>query len=234
MAGAPLIVPFIEIVAGGILLTAGVTGHSPLDVITGKARGVVPLESASSAPAGSPTPPNSPSTPFSPGAYGAAASPQSGAGFSPGAFGAASSGAVKSLGNGLVDPLGAVGKLIGTPGVGSHSWTGQFRNWQSDNAIDISVPVGTPVYAPDAGQIYGGYGSFTGNNPFLEGQRINLKGSSNNYYLAHLSKIVVPDGATVSKGQLLGYSGSANGTAHLHLATQNGNPQSIFKGAYSG
>jgi len=43
-------------------------------------------------------------------------------------------------------------------------------------------------------------------------------------YYAHLSKIVVKPGEKVKTGQILGYSGVANGVAHLHFAVEKGSP----------
>jgi murein DD-endopeptidase MepM/ murein hydrolase activator NlpD len=44
------------------------------------------------------------------------------------------------------------------------------------------------------------------------------------WYYAHLSKIIVRAGQHVQTGQLLGYTGEANGVAHLHLAQRIGDP----------
>ena len=41
--------------------------------------------------------------------------------------------------NGISAPLAARGKIIGTPGVGTHNGAPPFDNWQSSNAIDIGV-----------------------------------------------------------------------------------------------
>ncbi|HKB41316.1 MAG TPA: M23 family metallopeptidase [Gemmataceae bacterium] len=100
-------------------------------------------------------------------------------------------------------------------------------NWQSDNALDIAAPVGTPVYAPEAG-VLGNTGYIT--NPqdtgILAGQRINLQGSNNAFFFQHLSKLAkgIASGAHVTKGQLLGYTGRANNVDHLHFAVQRGKP----------
>lgn len=126
--------------------------------------------------------------------------------------------------NGLY-PLGKKGKLIGTPYSGTHT----IGNWQSDNAVDIGVPIGTPIVAVSDGVIGDRFGSL-GKGGRFAGLRLNLLGSDNNYYYAHLSRFAagIKPGTHVKKGQILGYSGSANGVAHLHFGVENGNPLSLF------
>jgi murein DD-endopeptidase MepM/ murein hydrolase activator NlpD len=93
-------------------------------------------------------------------------------------------------------------------------------NWQSDNAFDLGVPVGTPVYATEAGTIGPQVGGMASRPN--DGKRVTLNGQSNNYWYGHLSKTVVKPGQTVAKGDLIGYSGkSANGAAHLHIGVEN-------------
>jgi murein DD-endopeptidase MepM/ murein hydrolase activator NlpD len=106
--------------------------------------------------------------------------------------------------------------IIGVPYVGTHTLYG---NWESDNAIDIKEPIGTPIYAPAAGVIGQQIGPLNSTDPHLLGNRLHLQLSGGNeLYFAHLSKLTVQAGQHVKAGQLLGYSGSANGVAHLHLA----------------
>jgi murein DD-endopeptidase MepM/ murein hydrolase activator NlpD len=112
-----------------------------------------------------------------------------------------------------------LGKVIGTPGVGTHT----IGNWQSDNAWDIRIPVGTPIRA-DADGVIGSRIGFLGSpkdKGRFAGQRINLQGQKNAYYYAHLSKITVKPGEHVHKGQIIGYSGEANGVPHLHFGVQH-------------
>lgn len=118
------------------------------------------------------------------------------------------------------------GKLIGTPHAGTHT----LGNWQSDNAIDIAVPVGTPIYAAFDGVVDPArYGSLGSKNPRMAGLRMTITGQGNALYYAHLSKLVARPGQRVRKGQLIGYSGSANGVAHLHLGAQSGDPRSYYR-----
>lgn len=120
-------------------------------------------------------------------------------------------------------PLGAHGKIIGTP----HSGTHNLGNWQSDNAVDIAVPVGTPVYAVTDGVIGSRIGSL-GKGGRFAGLRVTVQGNGDAFYYAHLSKLMVKAGQRVKRGQLIGYSGSANGVAHLHFGAQSGDPRNII------
>lgn len=124
-------------------------------------------------------------------------------------------------------PLGKRGPIIGTPYHGTHT----LGNWQSDNAVDIAVPVGTPVYAVADGVIGSRIGSFDTKNPRFAGLRLTVVANGNSFYYAHLSKLAVKAGEHVSAGQLVGYSGSANGVAHLHFAVQKGTPGDVIRGA---
>ncbi len=133
------------------------------------------------------------------------------------------SGPLQAAGD-LAYPLPVRGQINGRPYQGTHS----RGNWQSDNAIDLNVPVGTPIYAVSDGVIGPRIGPLDSSDPRLQGERLTLEGGGNAFYYAHLSKIVVKAGERVRKGQLLGYSGSANGVPHLHLGVQNGDPQKLF------
>ena len=123
-------------------------------------------------------------------------------------------------------PLGKHGAIIGTPHNGSHT----LGNWESDNAVDIAVPCGTPVYAVTAGRIGSQLGSL-GANPDsrFAGIRLHLVTSRDEFYYAHLSSLamgIIP-GVSVKAGQYLGRSGSANGTCHLHIANKSDTIQSV-------
>lgn len=123
-------------------------------------------------------------------------------------------------------PLGVKGKVIGTPYAGTHT---AYGNWESDNAIDIAVPKGTPVYAVSNGTIGSQIGAQDSNDPHLQGLRVHLDTGTNSYYYAHLSQLTVKAGQKVTAGQIIGYSGVANGVAHLHIAQKLGDPLSAFQ-----
>jgi murein DD-endopeptidase MepM/ murein hydrolase activator NlpD len=132
------------------------------------------------------------------------------------------------------------GKLIGYPDQGTHApgANGLPTEWENNNAVDISVPYGTPVYAPMSGTIGNQFGAIqTGNLPanqqnVLEGLRLHILGNQNEVYLQHLSEFApgIQPGVNVQEGELIGYSGRANGVDHVHFALKNGNPLAWLKG----
>jgi murein DD-endopeptidase MepM/ murein hydrolase activator NlpD len=89
-------------------------------------------------------------------------------------------------------------------------------------AADIFVPVGTPVVAVDDGRIGTQIGPLNSSNPALAGERLHLFTNGNQFYYAHLSRILVRPNQEVKAGDVLGYSGTANGAAHLHFEVRNG------------
>lgn len=126
-------------------------------------------------------------------------------------------------------PLGRKGEQIGFPYQGTHSHpyaSDPMHNWESCNAVDIGVPEGTPVLAVADGVIGPQFGPLNSSNPVLLGLRLHLRSSDNEFYYAHLHKFAsgLGPGDRVHRGSLLGYSGVANGVAHLHLASERGDP----------
>lgn len=123
-------------------------------------------------------------------------------------------------------PLAQHGAIIGTPHTGTHT----LGNWESDNAVDIAVPCGTPVYAVTSGRIGTQLGSLSINpDSRFAGIRLHLITSTDEFYYAHLSSLafgIIP-GVTVKAGQFLGRSGSANGVCHLHIANKSDTIQSV-------
>lgn len=132
-------------------------------------------------------------------------------------------------------PLPKPVRPIGVPYQGTHSTAFNKKdgsdNWESENAVDLPTPKGTPVYAVTSGVIGPQIGSLGSNEARMAGLRLHLVTQNNEYYYAHLSKLVVTAGETVQAGQLLGYSGVANGVAHLHFAAKTGDPRSAFGAA---
>jgi murein DD-endopeptidase MepM/ murein hydrolase activator NlpD len=124
----------------------------------------------------------------------------------------------------LAYPLPVRGQINGRPYQGTHN----RGNWQSDNAIDLSIPVGTPIYAVTDGVIGPRIGALDSSDPRLQGLRLTLEGGDNSFFYAHLSDLTVRAGERVKKGQLLGYSGSANGVPHLHLGVERGRADKLF------
>jgi murein DD-endopeptidase MepM/ murein hydrolase activator NlpD len=121
-------------------------------------------------------------------------------------------------------PLAVRGVRIGSPRTGTH----RLGNWQSDRAIDIAVPVGTPVRATEDGVIGGPMGRSRSRDPRFAGLRLTLEGRRDTWFYAHLRSIRVRPGQTVRRGEVIGRSGAANGVAHLHIAARRANPLVVF------
>jgi Peptidase family M23 len=123
-------------------------------------------------------------------------------------------------------PLALRGAIVGCPFIpGSrHSPLAPPDNLASDNAVDIAVPVGTPVLAVADGVIGSLIGPLDSTEPHLAGLRVHLDTPTRHYYYAHLSRIDVRPGEQVVRGQQIGLSGSAAGAPHLHFAQDSGDP----------
>ena len=126
--------------------------------------------------------------------------------------------------------------LIGRPNQGTHDGHSPsgFANWESSNALDISCPTGTKVLAVIDGTIGSQIGPIDSDNPALAGSRVNLFGTTQDYYYAHLSRVDVHAGQHVTRGQQLGLSGSASGVQHLHFAQHHGDPGILIGSPSSG
>jgi murein DD-endopeptidase MepM/ murein hydrolase activator NlpD len=134
-------------------------------------------------------------------------------------------------------PLAKQGTIIGRPYQGTHDHpdkTDSMRNWESCNALDIATPTGTVVIALADGVIGSQIGPLSSTNPVLLGLRLHLQSADNEWYYAHLSKLGVRAGDSVSKGDALGLSGSANGVQHLHLGQEHGDPGALIGDPSSG
>ena len=80
-------------------------------------------------------------------------------------------------------PLG--GKWTAGGGSAAHG-SRPMHNWQSDNAVDLMTPRGTPVYSLFSGVINDRIGSLDSSNPLLAGLRLTVNGKANSAYYAHL------------------------------------------------
>lgn len=115
--------------------------------------------------------------------------------------------------------------------------------WESNNAQDLGVSPGTPVFACCDGVIspkgtpFDGYGISKSEISTVYGYRLHLASSNtdNVFFYQHLApNLVVAQGKKVRAGQVLGYVGDyrANGIpTHLHFAAYHGNPTIMVKGA---
>lgn len=139
-----------------------------------------------------------------------------------------------------MEPPVKFGNLIGYPNQGTHApgANGLPVEWENNNAVDIAVPYGTPVYAPFTGTIGNEFGAIDtstlpGNQQsVLQGLRLHVIGNGNEVYLQHLSKFAdgIKPGVNVQEGDLIGYSGEANGVQHVHFAVKKGSVVNWLKG----
>jgi murein DD-endopeptidase MepM/ murein hydrolase activator NlpD len=115
--------------------------------------------------------------------------------------------------------LGATSSRKAHTSDGAPIWMSQ--GYSSDHpAIDLQVPVGTPVYAPHHGTVItsGQYGEAgTGKDC---GLTCRIEQPTLRSALCHLSQLVVSEGETVRKGQLIGYSGATGHVTGPHVHWQ--------------
>lgn len=128
--------------------------------------------------------------------------------------------------SGLSYPLASRGVVVGCPFVpgSTHSPFAAPDNLASDNAVDLAVPVGTPVLAVADGTVGALIGPLDSHDPHLAGLRVHVNAAADRFYYAHLSRLDVVPGQRVAQGQQLGLSGAAAGVAHLHFAQDAGDP----------
>ena len=103
---------------------------------------------------------------------------------------------------------------------GDFNSRGQRHSTRHGRAIDIAVPVGTPVFATEAGTVTAVRN--LGNSSF--GMYIEIRHDNGAHSLyAHLSRQEVHVGQRVTRGQRIGLSGnSGNSTGpHLHFELSN-------------
>ncbi|MEA2362127.1 MAG: hypothetical protein QOD71_1272 [Thermoleophilaceae bacterium] len=99
---------------------------------------------------------------------------------------------------------------------------GEVRPGHLHSGIDIAVPEGTPIRAADSGRVAlaaytGGYGNYT---------CVQHTASMSTCY-GHQSSFAVSSGASVTQGQVIGYSGNTGNSTgpHLHFEVRiNGTP----------
>ena len=99
---------------------------------------------------------------------------------------------------------------------------GEQRPGHMHSGVDIAVPEGTPIRAADSGRValmgwVGGYGNYT---------CIQHTASMSTCY-GHQSRFATSNGASVSQGQVIGYSGNTGNSTgpHLHFEVRiNGSP----------
>lgn len=117
-------------------------------------------------------------------------------------------------------PVGRDARVIGVPHQGTHT----LGDWQSDNAVDISVPVGTPMVALQDGVVVK-VRHHPQNGGRFAGDQITVRGANGNEYFYAHGVASVKAGQKIRRGQKLGTTGSANGVAHLHFGQERGDPR---------
>jgi murein DD-endopeptidase MepM/ murein hydrolase activator NlpD len=124
-------------------------------------------------------------------------------------------------------PLAVRGTFLGGPGVGTHSFTAPPNNWQSDNAVDLGVPIGTAMIAVDSGRV-SKLDPHPQDGGRFAGDAITIVGDHGNTFFYKHGVSSVKVGERVRKGQKIGTSGSASGSPHLHFGVQHGNPLDLI------
>jgi murein DD-endopeptidase MepM/ murein hydrolase activator NlpD len=120
-------------------------------------------------------------------------------------------------------PLAVHGKLIGTPFAGTHT----LGNWQSDNAVDLGVPIGTAMIAVDSGRVVK-VSPHPQDGSRFAGDAITIVGDHGNSFFYKHGVSNVKSGQRVHKGQKIGTSGSAVGVPHLHFGIKHGDPRALI------
>lgn len=122
-------------------------------------------------------------------------------------------------------PLATRGTLNGAPGQGTHAG----GPWTDSNALDINVPLGTPVLAPVSGRVVRVSGGWAGGAGRYDGFGVTIRGADGReYFLKHQKAATVREGQAVVRGQVIGESGAGNGVQHLHIGVSRGNPLDLF------
>jgi murein DD-endopeptidase MepM/ murein hydrolase activator NlpD len=153
-----------------------------------------------------------------------------------GAYGNSSAGGGQVSGGSTGNPGGGKPASVGYPlairGVlGSNVADHKKRplgDWQSDNALDISVPEGTLEFAVDDGEIIRVGGYYIDGSEGTEGLKFTLKTKDNEWFYQHSKERFVHEGQKVKKGDTLAKTGSGAGVPHLHIGCKNGDPQVIL------
>lgn len=139
------------------------------------------------------------------------------------------------LGNVHLDKGGVVWPLCNSGRVGQGPYNDapgatHQGQWQDANAYDIVIRHGSAVRAVTDGTIDRRlYGPLQNTEGRFAGRRLYLRTGHRAWYYAHLHRITIPRGARVRKGQIIGYSGTAAGVPHLHIAASSGDLNRLFR-----
>lgn len=128
----------------------------------------------------------------------------------------------------LVYPLPVRGKFNG--GIDAHKANaGALSGWQSINAVDINVPIGTAVLAVADATVIKLGGAWSGGGAKTDGLRITLDAGDRLWFYTHLEgRQPLKVGQQVTAGQRIGTSGAGAGVPHLHIACSKGDPVKLL------
>ena len=104
-----------------------------------------------------------------------------------------------------------------------YGWRTLYGSPNNHAAIDISTPIGTPVYSVANGRVAKViYSNKGGGNQIIIHHQVNGKYYTS--YYCHMSTIAVKAGTVVTKDTLIGKSGNTGNSTgpHLHLGLANG------------
>lgn len=96
--------------------------------------------------------------------------------------------------------------------------------------VDISVPIGTPIYSPVMGTVLAIYEHGVGGRTIII---VDQKGATR-FGFCHLRDFCVTANQRISRGTLIAHSGNSGKTTgpHLHFSVQQGG--SVIDGKYTG
>ena len=110
-------------------------------------------------------------------------------------------------------------RSFGGPGAGGHSGGG----WPVEFGMDLGAPAGTPVHAAYDGRIVSLFlGRLHEHAPPIYGAQIMIRTANGNVqgFYTHIEDLpaAITNGASVSRGDVLGNVSTTTGAAHLHFA----------------
>jgi murein DD-endopeptidase MepM/ murein hydrolase activator NlpD len=102
---------------------------------------------------------------------------------------------------------------------GQTAYSNRLYRGKPHNGLDIGVPIGTPVYAADDGIVMAADNNDKNSwAKYQYGKYVLIKHNNGLATLyGHLSQWIVSKGQTVSRGQLIGYSGNTGYSTGPHL-----------------
>lgn len=136
-------------------------------------------------------------------------------------------GGALNLAAGLRYPMNIKGKLIAT--MADHHKRA-WGNWQSDDAIDIAVPMGTNLYAVESGRVIRLGGSWSGGSGNPDGYNVTIDTGTRQWFYTHIKwrSPQIRVGDKIAEGDYIGESGAANNVEHLHIAVNQGDPERLL------